>query len=744
MVDGVDGKGIRALSQHCSKRIDTIRKIERGFVMSIVRAHRSGAIDAAAAGCTTIVIAHRLSTVRNTDTIAFVHEGQVIESGTHDELLANHNSRYSSLASLNKNTADVNMNHSSILSPVTGQSFSSTPNARSFSEGESAFDNGEQDLECKKVRQARPSFLRLLMLNAPEWPQAVLGFTGCLLVGAVQPLYGYLMGSIVPIYFLKDHEEMMKKLSRYSMFMIALAIYSFLANVLQHYNLAAMGEYLTKRVRERMLSKVLTFELGWFDQAENSSGAICSKLAKDASVVRSLVGDRMGLIIQAISAVTISLTMGLLLAWRLAAVIISMHPVRILSMYAKIVLLKKFSKMALKAQSESSKVAAEAINNHRTVTAFSSQNRILQHFELTQAAPRQEGIRQSWLAGIGLGLSQCISHSSAGLAFWYGGYLVLHGQITSRDCFRVLSIVLGTASVVADACAMTSDLTKGAETVASVIDIFDRATNIEPNGQNDLQEKSIYGDIVFSKVNFAYPTRTDVTVLRSFTLAIKAGRSTALVGPSGSGKSTIIGLIERFYDPIAGEVRIDGRNIKTYNLRSLRRHIALVGQEPALLGSTVRECITYGAEVGVTDAEVEAAARAANAHGFISGLTNGYHTSLGERGAQLSGGQKQRIAIARAIVRNPAILLLDEATSALDGKSEKVVQEALERVMVGRTTMLVAHRLSTVRKCDRIAVLEQGVVVEKGKHASLMAMGSTGKYYNLVSLQTAETNISNQ
>lgn len=223
-----------------------------------------------------------------------------------------------------------------------------------------------------------------------------------------------------------------------------------------------------------------------------------------------------------------------------------------------------------------------------------------------------------------------------------------------------------------------------------------------------------------------------------------AGKSTALVGQSGSGKSTIIGLIERFYDPHKGTVTIDGRDIRSYHLRSLRKRIALVSQEPTLFGGTIRENIAYGASSKLTDeSEIIEAARAANAHDFIASLKDGYDTWCGDRGLQLSGGQKQRIAIARAILKNPEMLLLDEATSALDSQSEKLVQDALERVMVGRTSVVVAHRLSTIQNCDLIAVLDKGKVVEKGTHSSLLAKGTSGAYYSLVSLQRRPTNTIN-
>ncbi|KAL6634186.1 hypothetical protein ACP70R_026857 [Stipagrostis hirtigluma subsp. patula] len=234
-------------------------------------------------------------------------------------------------------------------------------------------------------------------------------------------------------------------------------------------------------------------------------------------------------------------------------------------------------------------------------------------------------------------------------------------------------------------------------------------------------------------VDFAYPSRPHMIIFNGLSLSIQSGKSTALVGKSGSGKSTIIGLIERFYDPHMGVVKIDNRDIKSYDLRALRQQIGLVNQEPTLFGGTIKENIMYGTET-TSEVEIENAARSANAHDFISSLKDGYNTWCGERGFQLSGGQKQRIAIARAILKNPAILLLDEATSALDNASEKAVQEALDQVMIGRTSIVVAHRLSTIQNCDIITVLEGGVVVEEGTHISLMAKGPSGRYFELVNL----------
>ncbi|XP_010425612.2 PREDICTED: ABC transporter B family member 15 [Camelina sativa] len=703
------------------------------------------ALENASIGRTTILIAHRLSTIRNADVISVVQNGQVVETGSHDELMENVDGQYASLVRLQqieKQDSDMNINVNVQMGPVPDpnkdlrsssrvSTLSRSSSANSFT-GPSIVKNLSEDNKPKL-----PSFKRLLAMNLPEWKQALYGCISATLFGAIQPAYAYSLGSMVSVYFLTSHDEIKEKTRIYALSFVGLAILSFLINVSQHYNFAYMGEYLTKRIRERMLSKVLTFEVGWFDKDENSSGAICSRLAKDANVVRSLVGDRMALVVQTVSAVTIAFTMGLVIAWRLALVMIAVQPVIIVCFYTRRVLLKSMSKKAIKAQDESSKLAAEAVSNVRTITAFSSQERIMKMLEKAQESPRRESIRQSWFAGFGLAMSQSLTSCTWALDFWYGGRLIQDGYITAKALFETFMILVSTGRVIADAGSMTTDLAKGSDAVGSVFAVLDRYTSIDPEDQDGYEPERLTGRVEFLNVDFSYPTRPDVTIFKNFSIEIDEGKSTAIVGPSGSGKSTIIGLIERFYDPLKGIVKIDGRDIRSYHLRSLRQHIALVSQEPTLFAGTIRENIIYGrASDKIDESEVIEAAKAANAHDFITSLTDGYDTYCGDRGVQLSGGQKQRIAIARAVLKNPSVLLLDEATSALDSQSERVVQDALERVMVGRTSVVIAHRLSTIQNCDAIAVLDKGKLVERGTHSSLLSKGPTGVYFSLVSLQT--------
>ncbi|CAI0388591.1 unnamed protein product [Linum tenue] len=434
-------------------------------------------------------------------------------------------------------------------------------------------------------------------------------------------------------------------------------------------------------------SAILRNEVGWFDEEEHNSSLVAAKLATDAADVKSAIAERISVILQNMTSLLTSFIVAFIIEWRVSLLILGTFPLLVLANFAQQLSLKGFAGDTAKAHAKTSMIAGEGVSNIRTVAAFNAQDKILSLFCHELRIPQLHSLKRSVV----------------------------------------------TANSVAETVSLAPEIIRGGEAVGSVFSILDRSTRIDPDDSEAEVVESVRGEIELRHVDFSYPTRPDVAVFTDFSLRIRAGQSQALVGASGCGKSSVIALIERFYDPSAGKVMIDGKDIRRLNLKSLRQKIGLVQQEPALFATSIFDNIAYGKE-GATEAEVIEAARAANVHGFVSGLPDGYRTPVGERGVQLSGGQKQRIAIARAVLKNPAILLLDEATSALDAESECVLQEALERLMRGRTTVLVAHRLSTIRGVDCIGVVQDGRIVEQGSHGELVSRPE-GAYSRLLQLQ---------
>ncbi|XP_044454474.1 ABC transporter B family member 9-like [Triticum aestivum] len=385
---------------------------------------------------------------------------------------------------------------------------------------------------------------------------------------------------------------------------------------------------------------------------------------------------------------------------------------------------------------DASQVATDAVSSIRTVASFCSEKRITRIYEQKCEASKNQGFKTGIAGGIGFGFSFLMLYLTYALCFYVGGQFVRHGKSNFGDVFEVFFALMLATLGVSQTSAMASDSKKAKDSAISVFALLDRKSEIDSSSNEGLTLDELKGNIDFRHVSFNYPTRPDVVIFNNFTLHIPYGKTIALVGESGCGKSTVISLLERFYNPDSGTILLDGVEMKSLNINWLRKQTGLVSQEPVLFNDTIRANIAYGKDGEVSEEEVIAAAKASNAHEFISSLPQGYETSVGERGIQLSGGQKQRVAIARAILKDPKILLLDEATSALDAESERIVQHALDHVMVGRTTVAVAHRLSTIKGADIIAVLKDGAIVEKGGHESLMNI-KDGVYASLVELRSA-------
>ncbi|XP_008804465.2 ABC transporter B family member 19-like [Phoenix dactylifera] len=706
------------------------------------------ALDRLMVGRTTVVVAHRLSTIRNVDMIAVIQQGQIVETGTHEELLAKGTSgAYASLirfqemarnrdigAPSTHSSQSSRLSHSLSTKSLSLRSGSLRNLSYQYSTGADGhiemLPNADND---RKYPVPRGYFFKLLKLNAPEWPYSILGAIGSVLSGFIGPTFAIVMSNMIEVFYYRDPNAMERKTRQYVFMYVGTGLYAVVAYLVQHYFFSIMGENLTTRVRRMMLAAILRNEVGWFDEEENNSSLVAAHLATDAADVKSVIAERISVILQNMTSLLTSFIVGFIVEWRVALLIIATFPLLVLANFAQQLSLKGFAGDMAKAHARTSMIAGEGVSNIRTVAAFNAQDKILSLFHHELEVPQQRSLRRSQTSGLLFGLSQLSLYSSEALILWYGAHLVHSGASTFSKVIKVFVILVITANSVAETVSLAPEIIRGGESIRSVFSILNRLTRIDPDDPEAKPVGSIRGEIELRHVDFAYPSRPDVPIFEDFNLRIHAGLSQALVGASGCGKSTVIALIERFYDPTAGKVMIDGEDIRGLNLKSLRLKIGLVQQEPVLFAASIFENIAYGKD-GATEDEVLEAARAANVHGFVSALPKGYKTPVGERGVQLSGGQKQRIAIARAVLKDPAVLLLDEATSALDAESECVLQEALEQLMRGRTTVLVAHRLSTIRGVDSIAVVQDGHIVEQGSHAELVARAD-GAYVRLLQLQ---------
>ncbi|KAE8677867.1 hypothetical protein F3Y22_tig00111493pilonHSYRG00086 [Hibiscus syriacus] len=391
-------------------------------------------------------------------------------------------------------------------------------------------------------------------------------------------------------------------------------------------------------------------------------------------------------------------------------------------------------------------LASESATNIQTIASFCYEEHIMRKARMSLEEPMKRSRKESIKYGIIQGFSLCLWNIAHAVALWYTTVLISKNQARFEDGIRSYQIFSLTVPSITELWTLIPAVISAINVLTPVFETLDRRTEIEPDSPEDTHQQKIKGKIEFQNVVFNYPLRPEVTVLNKFSLQIEPGTKVALVGPSGAGKSSVLAILLRFYDPNQGRVLMDDKNIKEYNLRTLRRQIGLVQQEPLLFSSSIRDNICYGT-IHASEAEIMEVSREANIHEFISNLPDGYNTLVGEKGCQLSGGQKQRIAIARTLLKRPAILLLDEATSALDSESERTIVKALESVderkgkfgfISSPTQITVAHRLSTVVNSDVIVVMDKGKIVEIGSHSTLVSV-SDGVYSRLFNIQNAST-----
>ncbi|KAK9667820.1 hypothetical protein RND81_13G012900 [Saponaria officinalis] len=686
------------------------------------------ALEHVMVGRTTVVVAHRLSTIRNADVIAVVQGGKVVESGSHDQLIAIPGIAYLSLIKLQETASFSKFTSQGPLSTNHSQELScNESNSSSFSSNEDLFR--EEEAVPAKIKK-KVTWGRLIAMVGPDWRLGVFGSICCFMAGAEAPLFALGITQALVSYYM-EWDVTRSEVKKIAFLFCGGAVITVFNHGAAHTCFGIIGERLTLRVREMMFSSILKHEIGWFDDSRNSSSTLSSRLEIDSTMLRSIVVDRMTVLLLNCGFIVTAFSIAFILNWRLTLVVLAMYPLIISGHISEKLFMQGYGGNLSKEYLSANMLAGEAVSNIRTVAAFCAEDKVLDLYAHELVEPSQRSFMRGQITGILYGVAQFFIFSCYGLALWYGSTLMEKGISGFESVMKSFIVLVFTALSMGEALAMAPDLMKGTQMVGSIFEILDGVTNIKCDSGDELT--NVDGSIELREVEFRYPSRPDVRVFKDFNLKVRAGQSMALVGQSGSGKSSVISLILRFYDATAGEVMVDGKDVKRLNLKSLRKHIGLVQQESALFATSIYDNIIYGKD-GATESEVIEAAKLANAHIFVSSLPEGYNTKVGERGVQLSGGQKQRIAIARAILKNPAILLLDEATSALDMESERVVQQALDHVMKNRTTIIVAHRLSTIKNADQISVIQNGKILEQGTHSNLVQK-TNGAYNKLINLQ---------
>ena len=714
------------------------------------------ALDKAAAGRTTITIAHRLSTIRDADQIYVMGEGRVLEQGTHDQLLSTVDGHYSRLVSAQKlreakEAEAVQADDSSSIvddnekAEMARQVRDEVPLGRSNTSTSLASEiirkkkeNGELGPQEEPQYSLMYLFKRMAMLNRAGWKNYLFGAVFASLTGMVYPAFGVVFAIAIEGFATPDPSALRRNGDRSALWLFIISILSSIIISCQNFLFAKAASMLTATLRSLSFKAILRQDVEFFDRDENSSGSLTSSLSDNPQKINGLAGITLGTIVQSIATLIAGSILGLAFIWKVALVGIACIPFVISTGYIRLRVVVLKDQKNKKEHEASAQLACEAAAAIRTVASLTREEDCCRLYSISLEEPLRKSNRTAIWSQALYAFSQATVFFVIALVFWYGSRLVSFLEFGTRDFFVGLMSTTFGAIQAGNVFTFVPDISSAKGAASSIITLLDSVPEIDaesPEGKMVEHEKA-QGHIKFEDIHFRYPTRPGVRVLRGLNIEVTPGKYIALVGASGCGKSTVIQLIERFYDPLAGNVYLDGQKITELNIQDYRRQIALVSQEPTLYSGTVKFNILLGAikpREEVTQEEIEQACRNANILEFIQSLPDGFETEVGGKGSQLSGGQKQRIAIARALLRNPKVLLLDEATSALDSQSEKVVQAALDQAAKGRTTIAIAHRLSTIQNADRIYFIKEGTVAESGTHDQLISR--RGDYYEYVQLQ---------
>ena len=700
------------------------------------------ALDRASESRTTIVIAHRLSTIKNADKIVVMSNGEIVEVGTHQELIAK-NGHYTNLVNaqeLKTKDSTLQLTDKPIVDKTAGTALTiSIPDqvtevaVKDDKESEEVSEEDKKkQFEAKVLKENKTPLMDVLRMQKGEYGYIVLGVVGSSAGGALLPIFGLIFGEVLNVFSRADPDDLKAGAAYWSLVFLGMMFLNFVACVMQFGGFGVAGERLTRRIRYTSFQAMLKQDMEFFDDPMNGTGSLTSRLSEDAEKIKMLTGITIGTIFQLLISLGVSLGAAFYYSWRMTLTVLAIMPMFVVGGYIqnKVQFAATAGKKVRQAYAGASQIACDSIANIRTVKSLNMESNIVERYMEQINIPYKLGIKSALITSLSYGFIQGLGYWIYAAAFYAGYRFVYDGVLLPKDLYIVLfSIVFGAISV-GNATAYGINITKARVASIQYYQLINRVPKIDVEKQDGAKPVDVQGDLEFGDVKFSYPQRSEIPILKGISLDAKPGQMVALVGPSGSGKSTIVSLLERFYDPESGHVKVEGADVQDWNLSYLRSRMSIVSQEPTLFIGTIAENIAYGVPAASNE-EIEAASKSANIHDFIKSLPQGYETEISN--TQLSGGQKQRLCIARALLCKPKILLLDEATSALDSESEKLVQAALNAASQNQTTISIAHRLSTIQNADKIIVMKDGEIFEVGKHFELLE--KKGLYHALVQRQ---------